>query len=163
MRRVTRALLLLCCVFFDTAVLARINLWGIAPSLVFALVCAYTLTDSPQLGLLCAAAGGLMVDLLCNTAIGLTPALYMLALLALAALAKRRFFKPFFLFLTVSALFFAMQALLAAGHSLLGQVRPYGRVLLLVQAPSALLTGGVSAWFYKVIKKRNEKKQTYEN
>ena len=160
MKRLTRVLLAVCCVFMDTAALPRVNVWGIAPSLLFALVAAYALAYSVQTGLLYAAVGGLMVDLICNTAIGLTPALYLLALLGLAELKARRTLKRLLLFLAVSALYFAIQFTFAAGASLFGQVRPYGRELLLMQAPGALITGGISAGFYRALKKQYGKKQT---
>jgi len=147
MKRVTRILLGLICVFGDTAVLPRVSLWGIAPAMLFAFAAALTLADSKQTGLIFAALGGLMIDLICNTTIGLTPALYLLALLGLAALNKRRALKPLLAFGAVSALYFTVQAIFAGGAALLGQVRPYGRELLLTGLPSSLLTGAVTVFF----------------
>jgi len=154
MKRLMRLALLLLCVFLDTAALPRVRLWGIAPSLLFAFLAACTLACSVQEGILLAAMGGLAADLICNTTIGPTPALFILALLVLWTLGKGRVLKPLFLFLTVSALYFAIQFSFAAGASLFGHIRPYGRELLLMQLPSALLTGAVAAGFEKLLKER---------
>ena len=157
-KSVMLALPLLACVFLDTAVLPRVDFLGIAPAAVFTLVAVYALVYSLQAGLACAAAGGLMVDLLCNTVIGLTPALYILALLVLAELTKHRTLKPLFVFLAVSALYFVVQFIFASGASLFGQVRPYGRELTFVQLPSAALTGVIAGILVKYGTKKQKSK-----
>ncbi|MCL2671229.1 MAG: hypothetical protein FWF10_04235 [Clostridiales bacterium] len=120
------------------------------PIAVFAACLALAAMQPLWQSLSLAATGGLILDLLRNTALGLTPALYILAALAFAAVYKKsnqraRAYVP-----TAAGLFFAIQFLYAAAASLLGRTQPYLRMLLLQCVPISLLAALLCRVFCKL-------------
>lgn len=86
-----------------------------------------------------AAVGGLVLDLLRNTALGLTPAFYILAALAFSLVYRKNNKRAHIYMSVAGALFFAIHFLYAAAASLVGRTQPYLRILMLQCLPVSFL------------------------
>ena len=132
------ALLLL---LFDTAVLSAYNLFGIRPWLLLAAALAATVALNVQSGILVALIGGLVIDAICNSYLGLTAACYLVSVSALYLFTKRNHPKALLLWALASA-----AALLPAPiewlYSYLRGAQYGGlKTLLTVVLPCAVATG----------------------
>ena len=137
-------------IFLDTAVLRFVSLYGIRPSVVLALALATAEAFSVQSGLVIAAVGGLTVDVICSTTLGLTPACYRIEVLLYYACVKAPTKRAGVRYVRMLLCAFASGALLFLSSLLLGTAASIPRTLLFLVLPGALLTAavglGLFAW-----------------
>ncbi len=135
------------CIYLDTAVMNMLNLFGMRAYLVLALALGSAYAFSVQSGLVIAAVGGLVIDLISNTVLGLTPALYLIAVMLLSLWQnKDSSQKRIFLFLKSAAVIcgvctmeWGLCRLFGSGASL--------RTLIVCAVPNALLTAALTLGF----------------
>ena len=127
--------------FLDTAVLPRWNLFRLAPFVMLALMLAAERVFSIQTAILIGALGGLFEDLLCESMIGLTPALCLLAAVAFEKLPKDGDTKPLILGLYCVILAFALEMVRAVAAWVIGMRLDFLNAALYGALPRALLTG----------------------
>lgn len=133
-------LLTFLCIFLDTAVLRFVAAYGIRPSLVLALALGSAAAFSMQSGMVIAAVGGLVIDLVSSTTLGLTPACYIAAVLVFHALRRLPVRRAVFRYLRMLLCGFLAPAALFGASLLMGTSAPAGRTLLVAVLPSAVLT-----------------------
>ena len=139
------------CVFLDTAVFSRWNLFSLRPWMMLALTLSAAACFSLQAGMVLGILGGFCQDILCGTAFGITPALFLLAAVLLHIILKKNTVKPYVLFLFLTALALGYELLLALLAWVLGgRVSLYG--LLYGALPRALLTGGAGLLLKKAFR-----------
>lgn len=128
-------------VIVDCTVLAEWNLSGVRPWLLLATALAACAALNPQSGILTALFGGLIIDAVCNSYVGLTAACYLLSVSALWLLVRKNHPKPLILWIYAAfctALWIPVEwfySYLAGAH--------YGALtaILTKALPSAVLTG----------------------
>ena len=138
-----RVYLLVCfvlCLFLDTAVFPAWNLFSLIPYTMLALTLAVCRVFDLQEAMIVAGAGGLLEDLLCQSFLGFSSALYLLAAAALYAVQRKNVLKPLAGFFIFTGLAFLTELLRALCSLALG-----GRFSLLPSLaygafPRALLT-----------------------
>ena len=81
------------CVFLDTAVFSRWNLFSLRPWMMLALTLSAAACFSLQAGMVLGILGGFWQDILCGTALGITPALFLLAAVLLHIMLKKKYRK----------------------------------------------------------------------
>lgn len=111
---IKRIFCLLGCFFIafllDTALLPRSIPYIIRPVIMLSLVLALSVSFSLWIAGAAAALGGLAEDLMCSEAVGLSPAMFLIAAVILSALLHKNTFKKGILYLVMAGL-----ALLAEG------------------------------------------------
>lgn len=142
----------------DTAVLPKWNLFGMVPFVMLSLMLAAQQVFSIQTAILIGAFGGLFEDLLCESMIGLTPALCLLIAVAYELLPKDSDTKPLILLLYCAMLAFALETLRALVAYAIGMRFGWLNALLYGALPRALLTGlwalGAMALFKPLLKRQ---------
>lgn len=135
------------CIFLDTAVVNMLNLFGMHAFLLLALALGSAFVFSVQSGLVIAAVGGLAIDLISNTVLGLTPALYLIAVMLLSLWQhKDSSQKRIFLFLKAAAVTCGVCALEWGICRVFGSAASL-RALLVCAVPNALLTAALTLFF----------------
>ena len=135
------------CIFLDTAVMNMLSLFGIHACLLLALALGSAFAFSVQSGLVIAAVGGLLIDLISNTVLGLTPALYLIAVMLLSLWQhKDSSQKRIFLFLKAAAVICGISALEWGICRVFGAAAPL-RTLVVCAVPNALLTSALTLCF----------------
>lgn len=115
---------LLLCFFIafilDTALLPRLLPYTLKPIAMLALVLALSASFSLWTAGVAAALGGLMEDLLCSEAIGLSAALFLIAAVGLTSILHKNTFKKGILYLIMTGLAFAVEGMEAFFFRLYG-------------------------------------------
>lgn len=155
-KRITLGIWFVVSLFLDTAVLPRWNAFGLVPFVMLALSLSVTAMFSLQSGLVIGALGGLMEDLLCESMVGLTPALCLLAAAALHRVLMENQPKPLLLFLLFTALAFLVELLLGSLSWLIGMRFAFGATMVYGALPRAILTGlwtMAFMWLFRRVRK----------
>ena len=140
------------CLFLDTAVLPRWNLFKMVPFVMLALTLAADQVFSLQTAMVIGAFGGLFEDLLCENMIGLTPALCLLAAVVYEKLPKNSDTKPPILGLYCALLALAAEVLRALAAWVIGMRFGFLSAMLYGALPRALLTGLWALIFMAIFK-----------
>lgn len=127
-------------IFLDTAVLRFVPFYGIRPSLVLAFALASAEVFSVQSGMVIAAVGGFVIDLVSSTTLGLTPACYIAAVLLFRALSRFPAKRVGVRYVRMLPCTFFAPAALFFCSLLMGAAAPVGRTLLFLILPCAALT-----------------------
>ena len=138
--------------FLDTAVLPRWNLFSLVPFVMLSLMLAAEQTFSLQSAILIGAFGGLFEDLLCESMIGLTPALCLLMAVAYEKLPRDSETKPAILGLYCCLLAFCLEFLRALAAYVIGMRFGFVSALLYGAMPRAILTGLWALMFMSIFK-----------
>ncbi|MBQ6147024.1 MAG: hypothetical protein IJI82_08330 [Clostridia bacterium] len=140
------------CLFLDTAVLPRWNLFKMVPFVMLALTLAADQVFSLQTAMVIGAFGGLFEDLLCENMIGLTPALCLLSAVVYEKLPKNSDTKPPILGLYCALLALAAEVLRALAAWVIGMRFGFLSAVLYGALPRALLTGLWALIFMAIFK-----------
>ncbi len=140
------------CLFLDTAVLPRWNLFKMVPFVMLALTLAADQVFSLQTAMVIGAFGGLFEDLLCENMIGLTPALCLLSAVVYEKLPKNSDTKPPILGLYCALLALAAEVLRALAAWVIGMRFGFLNAVLYGALPRALLTGLWALIFMAIFK-----------
>ncbi|MBR0356537.1 MAG: hypothetical protein IJH54_03565 [Clostridia bacterium] len=140
------------CLFLDTAVLPRWNLFKMVPFVMLALTLAADQVFSLQTAMVIGAFGGLFEDLLCENLIGLTPALCLLSAVVYEKLPKNSDTKPPILGLYCALLALAAEVLRALAAWVIGMRFGFLSAVLYGALPRALLTGLWALIFMAIFK-----------
>ena len=132
------ALLLL---LFDTAVLSAYNLFGIRPWLLLAAALAATIALNVQSGILVALIGGLVIDAIYNSYLGLTAACYLVSVGALYLFTRRNHPKALLLWALAAAAVLLPAPIEWLYSYLAGAQFRALQTVLTVVLPNAVLTG----------------------
>ncbi|MDO4565599.1 MAG: hypothetical protein Q4C04_08295 [Clostridia bacterium] len=127
-------------IFLDTAFFSTVNIYGIRPYMTLALALAATYTFSVQSGMIIAAVAGILIDLICNPYLGLTPALYIAGVIVLYGLIRRGHPKKIVVFLYYVGVCAALDLLLCLLSNIFGANRNIVEALLLHSLPCAALS-----------------------
>ena len=140
------------CLFLDTAILPRWNLFKMVPFVMLALTLAADQVFSLQTAMVIGAFGGLFEDLLCENMIGLTPALCLLSAVVYEKLPKNSDTKPPILGLYCALLALAAEVLRALAAWVIGMRFGFLSAVLYGALPRALLTGLWALIFMAIFK-----------
>jgi len=140
------------CLFLDTAILPRWNLFKMVPFVMLALTLAADQVFSLQTAMVIGAFGGLFEDLLCENMIGLTPALCLLSAVVYEKLPKNSDTKPPILGLYCALLALAAEVLRALAAWVIGMRFGFLNAVLYGALPRALLTGLWALIFMAIFK-----------
>ena len=137
----TLTLAAVCAIALDTAVFSMRNFSGVRPWLLLAVALAAVAQMNVQSGIVVALLGGLVIDAICNSYLGLTAACSLVSVSALWLFVRRN--RPKAILLVLLA---ALAALLPAPiewlYAYIGGAQYGGlRTFLTVVLPNALLTG----------------------
>lgn len=134
-------------VFLDTAFFSFVNLYGIRPYAVISLALAATITFSIHSGMAIAAIGGFVIDFICNPYLGLTSALYLIALVLTHLFLRRNRPKALTLFLVLTTILTSLDMLLCLLSNMFGSNVNMLEAMLLHSLPCAGLTSALAMLF----------------
>lgn len=129
----------------DIALLSRVNLYSIRPYLFLSLVLCASVGVSVQSAMVIAAVGGLIIDFICNSYLGATSALYILAAVLVYLCVKKSRPKPVLLLLELvgiaalaDALLLCISAVFIGGMDIINRFLVHSLPCAILTAPIAL-------------------------
>lgn len=153
MRRWLLAIVLIAAFYLDTMFFNFVNLYGIRPDLMLAVVVSVGVLAGPAPAAAIGFGIGLLADIMFNKIVGLTALTYMLAGAA-GGLFYRKFFADNLIIPTVTTMVcsFVKEHILMFAALLAGARPPYFLTLLTYILPCLLLTGGSCALIHLFFK-----------
>lgn len=153
MYRASVAVSLLLGVFLDSVLFARLNLMGLRPDCLLAIMVSLGLLLGQQAGMLLGLGAGLLVDVLFGRVVGLSAMAYMLAGAA-GGLFYKKFYADNIIVPSVTAAVCALgkEHLMALTVRLMGGSFGYFEMFFTYMLPCALLTGGFCALAHLLLK-----------
>ncbi|MDR1619323.1 MAG: rod shape-determining protein MreD [Clostridiales bacterium] len=141
------------CLYLDSILFARLFTFDILPSALLAATVSLSILNGPRPGALFGGITGLLLDMLANTRLGFSAAMFVGAGLAAGFFQKKYYADNIVVpALTASVLFFIKELIMAAAASIGGGRFSIAAVLLRSILPGAVCCGALCALFHLVLK-----------
>jgi len=153
MKKLTIAISLLLCVYFDSIFFARLNIAGIRPDFMLAVVVSYGVLLGSMQGALIGGIGGLVMDIIVGRYLGLNALLYLLAGVG-GGLFYQKFYADNIIVPSATAMVVsvAKDIVFALIMWIMGVSYGFGWILVQYIIPCALFTGGVCLLVHLILK-----------
>lgn len=152
-RKLTALVAILLCMFLDSIVFARINLFEIRPDAMLAATISYAILTGSFSGAVFGAAGGLLMDTLFGRSLGLYAMLYLIAGITAGYFYKKFYADNLIIPAAAAAAAGFIKDLILAFLVFVGGARfGFAGILIRYIVPSALMTGLFCTLVHLVLK-----------
>ncbi len=152
-KKITAFVTILLCMHLDSAVFARINIVDIRPDAMLAAVVSFGVLQGSMFGAVVGVIGGLVMDVLFGTSVGLYGALYLIAGMNAGFFYKKFYADNLIVPAAAAAVAgFSKDMVLAVIRALGGAQFPFVGIVIRYILPSAILTGVLCALIHLALK-----------
>lgn len=153
MKKLIIAISLLLCVYFDSIFFVRINIWGVRPDMMLAIVVSYGVLLGSLQGALIGGIGGLFMDIMFGRYLGLNALMYLAAGFC-AGLFYQKFYADNIIIpaATATVASFVKDLMYALIVWVTGVQYGFGWMLIQYIIPCAIFTGGMCALAHLLLK-----------